>query len=203
MVTVLLLDVLKAVSVLMLARIGVTDFLTQQIRNEHMRQLFAVALAILVLSFVVSGDSMAVWLTVASSAALFILLLIFWLLGKLGAGDVKLMATIPLLVGMPGSVPFVVALLVFTFLTYGVSKFPNLLPERWFRAYIQNLAKSGRVPFGVPIAAAAIVAMLAAPIYAAWQAPPQNAALLKACAPADPGKGDSGQFPAALQKAFC
>ncbi|MDB5563392.1 MAG: hypothetical protein JWN11_2810, partial [Hyphomicrobiales bacterium] len=63
-------------------------------------------------------------------------------------------------VGVPGSMPFLVALFVFSLITYGVAKFPLLLPERWFRDYIKSLASTGRVPFGVPISAAAIVAIL-------------------------------------------
>ena len=68
LVAALLLDMLKAISVLMLVRIGVSDFMTQRIRNEHMRQLFAVALGILVITFIASGDGTATWLTITSSA---------------------------------------------------------------------------------------------------------------------------------------
>ena len=110
----------------------------------------------------------------------------------------------PLIVGVPGSLPFAVAFMLFTFVVYFIAKFPHMLPERWFRTYIQNLAKSGRVPFGVPIAAAAIVALLLAPFSAAWQPQiPGTTGLRAACAPSDGSKPDGQQFPAALQKAFC
>jgi len=203
-VATLVLGVLKAISVLMLVRIGVSDFKTQRIRNEHMRELFAVALGILVATYFVTGDGMAVGLTIAAAAVVFVLLLAFWLAGKLGAGDVKLLTTVPLIIGVSGSAPFVVAFLVFTLATYFIAKFPNMLPERWFRVYIQNLAKSGRVPFGVPIAAATIVALLVAPLLPALQPQsPEAAALQRACAPSPSVGSDGGQFPAALQKAFC
>jgi prepilin peptidase CpaA len=181
------LDVLKAVAVLMLARIAVSDYLTQRIRNEHMWQLFAVAIAILLITFAGNRDALAAGFALAMSLLLFVILLVFWLLGKVGAGDVKLLATMPLLLGYGGSMPFMLALLVFTFIVYFIMKFPNLLPERWHRGYIQSIAATGRVPFGVPIAAAAIVAVLIPTNLLLGPPPWQRAAAARACAalPAD------------------
>jgi prepilin peptidase CpaA len=73
---------------------------------------------------------------------------------------VKLLTIVPILVGVEGSGPFMIALLLATALTAAVMKFPVLLPEKLFRNYVQTLAQNGRVPFGVPIAAAAIIGLL-------------------------------------------
>ncbi|HTJ57239.1 MAG TPA: prepilin peptidase [Devosiaceae bacterium] len=184
MTAMLAIDVLKAAAVLMLARIGVSDFRTQKIRNQHVAELFAVALAILLVTYISNGNGRVAGLAFLMSAVLFFVLVLFWLLGKVGAGDVKLMATMPILVGFSGSIPFVAALLVFSLLVYAVAKFPVLLPRRWFRTYIQSLASSGRVPFGVPIAAAGILALLlttSSGTWLIWGA--ESRALIQDCQP--------------------
>ena len=152
--------VLKAVAVVMLARIAIVDFRIQKIRNEQVLQLLAIALALLALQYMKNGDWRAPLVVVATSAVLFVVVIGFWFGGKIGAGDVKLLTIMPLLVGTTGALPFLIALLVFTLATYFIMKFPLVLPERWFRTYIQSLASTGRVPFGVPISAAAVVAVL-------------------------------------------
>ena len=199
MIAPIALDILRAVAVLMLARIAASDFMTQKIRNEHVLQLLAVGGGVLLITFITGGDAMSTGLTLAMSAGLFLVLLVFWLLGKVGAGDVKLLTTIPILVGYAGSLPFVAALLVFTLLTYFVMKFPILLPERWFRTYVAALASTGRVPFGVPIAGAAIVVLLLpANMLGTAPAPRLSQSIQQACSSAP---GD--QLPAAVRNGFC
>jgi prepilin peptidase CpaA len=184
MMAIIALDVLKATAVLMLARIAVSDFRTLKIRNEHVGQLFVTALAIMLVTFLSNGDSRAAGMALLVSGVLLVLLVVFWLLGKVGAGDVKLMVTIPILVGYSGSIPFVIAFFAFSILTYLVAKFPMLLPDRWFRAYISSLAKSGRVPFGVPIAAAGILALLVTTSSGNWLFfPGDSRALTQGCQP--------------------
>ena len=131
-----------------------------EIRNDRLLLLLALALAIATLSFTKNRDAGALLVTAAIAAAMFALLAVFWLLGKVGAGDVKLMAIVPLLVGVSGSMPFVLSLLAISFVVYFVSRFPSLLPKRWFRNYLEFLERTGRVPYGVPISAAAIVAVV-------------------------------------------
>jgi prepilin peptidase CpaA len=163
--------VLKAAAILMLARIAYVDFLTLRIRNEHVLALFAVALAILVFDYMQSKDIARAGILVAASALVFILLVIFWMLRKVGAGDVKLLAIMPLLVGLNSSITFVLALLVLTLLIYGAMKFPMLLPAQLYRVQLDAMRRDGKIPFGVPIALAAIAALLipigALPVYRA------------------------------------
>jgi prepilin peptidase CpaA len=178
------LDILRAAAVLMLARIGVSDFLTQKIHNEHVLQLFAVAIAILLITLLTDRDITSAGLTLTMTAGLFVVLVIFWLLGKVGAGDVKLLSIMPILVGFSASLPFVCVLLAFTLVTYFIMKFPLVLPARWFRTYVASLAKSGQVPFGVPIAAAAIVVVLLPANMLSLTPPPRPSQFIQQlCAP--------------------
>ena len=151
---------LNAAAILLLMRIEITDFRHHKIYNAELISLLALALAAVVTeSMRVHSISPAQGAAIGS-AAMFAVLIGFWLAGKVGAGDVKLLAIVPLLVGYTGALPMVLALLVFSVATYLVMKFPALLPERWFRAYAKSLDSTGRVPFGVSISAATIIALL-------------------------------------------
>lgn len=151
---------LKAAAILMLISIAITDFRLHKIYNSELLSLLALALAALLTeTFRLQSTSPALGAAIGSGA-IFVVLIGFWLAGKVGAGDVKLLTIVPLLVGYSGALPMVLALLVFTLVTYLVMKFPVLMPERWLRAYTQSLDAKGRVPFGVPIAAATILALL-------------------------------------------
>jgi prepilin peptidase CpaA len=150
----------KAGVVIVLAYIAASDFTTQKIRNQQLMYLLAGAAALCVLRYMQTGDWRPALLAGAMAAVLFVVLFVFWLLGKVGAGDVKLLAVVPLAVGIEGSLTFMVGLLVLTLATYLVMKFPVLVPERWFRTYLVGLGKTGRVPFGVPISIAAVLALL-------------------------------------------
>ncbi len=92
----------------------------------------------------------------ACRPVLFVVLFPFWVLRKVGAGDVKLMAVIPFLIGGTGLVVFSLLLLVFAVAMAVVVKNPFLLPAGAFRLYVQHLDRKGVVPFGVPISLAAI-----------------------------------------------
>jgi prepilin peptidase CpaA len=150
----------KAAAIVILLRIAVIDFTTQKIRNQNLVQLLAMGLSLCVLQYAQTGNYWNILTEVAAAALLFVMLIIFWLLRKLGAGDVKLLTVIPVVVGTDGSLTFALALLAFALVTYGVMKFPVLLPQSWLRAYAQHMHGSGRVPFGVPISAAAVLAIL-------------------------------------------
>lgn len=99
-------------------------------------------------------------LSALSSLFLFIVLFPFWVLRKIGAGDVKLMAVMPFLIGQSGLVVFTLFLLVFAIITTLLVKNPFILPAGAFRLYVQHMDRKGVVPFGVPISAAAVCAMV-------------------------------------------
>jgi prepilin peptidase CpaA len=152
--------VAKAGSIIVLAYIASSDFTTQKIRNEQLLYLLAGAAILVLLRYEQGGDLQSLLVPAAIAAVLFAVLFVFWLLGKVGAGDVKLLGIVPLIVGVEGSLTFMAGLLLLTFVTYFIMKFPILVPQAWFRSYLTGLGKTGRVPFGVPISVAAVVALL-------------------------------------------
>ena len=91
---------------------------------------------------------------------LFLALFPFWALRKVGAGDVKLMAVIPFVIGGADLVIFSLLLLVFALATALIVKNPFMLPAGAFRLYTEHLDRKGVVPFGVPISVAAICTIM-------------------------------------------
>lgn len=151
---------LKAAAVPLLARIAVTDFRQHKIYNAELLPLLALALAAVITECMRVHSLAPAQGAAIIAAAVFVVLIGFWLAGKLGAGDVKLMTVVSLLVGSAGALPLVVALLVFSLAAFTAMKAPMLLPSRWSSVLAQALDQAGRVPFGVPISAATVVALL-------------------------------------------
>jgi prepilin peptidase CpaA len=152
--------VVKAGIIVILIAIARSDFNTQKIRNQDLAYLLMASLALCAVRFAAGQSTWAVLLEAAAGAGLFAVLFLFWMLRKLGAGDVKLLAIVPLVVGMEGAMTFTVGLLALTTLTYALTKFPVLVPQRWFKNYLVGLGRTGRIPFGVPISAATAIALL-------------------------------------------
>ncbi|TGQ38335.1 prepilin peptidase [Mesorhizobium sp. M00.F.Ca.ET.216.01.1.1] len=147
---------LKALALPLLARIAWRDFTTQKISNQNVLLLVCLGLGSLQLLSVQSGSWWDMGLSALAGLLLFVALFPFWALRKVGAGDVKLMAVVPFLVGGNGLAVFSVLLLVFALATAMVVKNPLMLPAGAFRLYVQHLDRKGVVPFGVPISVAAI-----------------------------------------------
>ncbi|WP_296740508.1 prepilin peptidase [Mesorhizobium sp.] len=151
--------VLKALAIPLLARIAWLDFSTQRISNRDVLLLLCMGLGSLQLFAVQAGSWWDMGLSALGGVLLFVALFPFWVLRKVGAGDVKLMAAIPFLIGGDGLVVFTVFLLVFAVAVVALIKNPFMLPAGAFRLYVQHMDRKGVVPFGVPIAAAAICAI--------------------------------------------
>lgn len=159
--------ILMLYAVFQLGVIGASDFKTQKIRNRDIGFLLMTGIGIRILDWVQHSDRFGLDLTgrynfigsVVLSVALFVVLFVFWLLKKVGAGDVKLLGVVPLVVGFQHSLVFAIMLMVCTLLMVLAMKQPMLLPDRLFREYVASLARFDRVPFGVPISAAAIITL--------------------------------------------
>ncbi|MBB6408998.1 A24 family peptidase [Mesorhizobium sangaii] len=147
---------LMALAIPLLARIAWLDFTTQQIANRDVLLLLCLGAGSQLLLSLQSGSWWDMGLSVAAGLLLFVALFPFWALRKVGAGDIKLMATVPFLVGGSALVVFSFLMLLFALVTALVVKNPTLLPEGAFRGYIQHLDRKGVVPFGVPISLASI-----------------------------------------------
>jgi len=150
---------LRALAIPLLARIAWLDFTTQRISNRDVLLLLCLGLGALQLFAVQAGSWWDMGLSALGGLLLFVALFPFWVLRKVGAGDVKLMATIPFLIGGDGLVIFTLFLLVFAVIVVVLVKNPFMLPAGAFRLYVQHMDRKGVVPFGVPIAAAAIYAI--------------------------------------------
>jgi len=158
--------VFESLAILLLARIIWTDFTTQRISNRGVLLLLCLGLGALQFQSLQTHSWMEMGLSAFGGVALFLALFPFWLLRKIGAGDVKLMSVIPFLVGGSNLTVFTVLLLVFAIATAAVIKNPFLLPAGMFRHYVQHMDEKGVVPFGVPISAAAICALILQMYYA-------------------------------------
>ncbi|ESY95304.1 prepilin peptidase [Mesorhizobium australicum] len=147
---------LKVLAAGLLARIAWLDFTTQKISNRDVLLLLCLGIGSLLLLSLQSRSWWDIGLSAVAGVLLFLALFPFWLLRKIGAGDVKLLAVVPLLIGGSGLTVFSLLLMVFALATALVVKNPLLLPQSAFRVYVQHLDKRGVVPFGVPISLAAI-----------------------------------------------
>lgn len=147
---------LKVLAIPLLARIAWVDFVTQKISNRDVLLLLCLGLGSLQFLSILSGAWWDMGLSALAGLVLFIALFPFWVLRKVGAGDVKLMAVTPFLIGGSDLIVFSALLLVFALATALIVKNPFMLPEGAFRLYVQHLDRKGVVPFGVPISVASI-----------------------------------------------
>ena len=147
---------LKVLAIPLLARIAWLDFTTQRIANRDVLLLLCLGAGGLLLLSLQSGSWWDSGLSAFAGFLLFVVFLPFWALRKIGAGDVKLIAAVPFLIGGSGLTVFSVLLLVFALATAVIVKNPFMLPAGAFRLIIQHLDRKGVVPFGVPISLAAI-----------------------------------------------
>lgn len=150
---------LKALAIALLARIAWLDFTTQKIANRDVLLLLCMGAGGLLLPSLQSGSWWDMGLGALGGFVLFVALFPFWVLRKLGAGDVKLLSVMPFLISGDGLVVFTVLLLFFAIATAILVKNPFMLPAGAFRLYVEHMDRKGVVPFGVPISAAAICAI--------------------------------------------
>jgi prepilin peptidase CpaA len=146
----------RAVALALLLRIAVVDFQTQRIANRDVTALAASGLAALAIGVAQGGRWDNLTFGVIAAVALFLVLFPFWMMRKVGAGDVKLMAAAPLVTGADHLFPFALMLMVASIAVVIVLKNALRMPEWAFRRYVEVLDRKGVVPFGVPISAALI-----------------------------------------------
>ncbi|TPJ72407.1 prepilin peptidase [Mesorhizobium sp. B2-6-2] len=151
--------VFQGLAILLLGRIAWIDFSTQRIPNRDVLLLLCLGLGALQFQALQIHSWLGMGLSAFGGLALFLALFPFWLLRKIGAGDVKLMSVTPFLIGGGNLAVFSILLLTFAVATTVVIKNPFLLPAGMFRHYVQHMDRKGVVPFGVPISLAAICAL--------------------------------------------
>lgn len=151
--------VFQGLAILLLGRVAWIDFSTQRIPNRDVLLLLCLGLGVLQFQSLQTHSWLGMGLSAFGGFALFLALFPFWLLRKIGAGDVKLMSVTPFLIGGSNLAVFSILLLAFAVATAVVIKNPFLLPAGMFRHYVQHMDRKGIVPFGVPISLAAICAL--------------------------------------------
>jgi prepilin peptidase CpaA len=151
---------LKVLAIPLFARIAWRDFATQKISNRDVLLLLCLGIASMQFMSIQAGSWWDMGLSIITGFVLLVVLFPFWVLRKVGAGDVKLIAVVPFLTGGTDLVVFTLLLLVFALITAAVVKNPFMLPEGAFRLYAEHLDRKGVVPFGVPISIAAICSII-------------------------------------------
>lgn len=141
---------------LLLAHCAWTDITTFKIRNNSVLAILAV-----VIVFWITGMREFQPVDLVLAAAIFAASLGLWLLGKMGGGDVKLLAATVLALGSQPAMIFGVGLLACALLWLGLLRY-WLVVDYYipFPAQLERAMATRRVPYGVCIALAAMVAVL-------------------------------------------
>lgn len=133
------------------------DWRSFKIRNNAVLALIAVYGVYLVAKGFASwqGDLFA-------GLVLFVIGFVFWLFRLMGAGDAKLYFPVGLFMGWEGLGPFAILLMLFSLFIAALVKLPVPLPfqSNALMIRLQEIRKGKSVPYGVPIALAAIGVML-------------------------------------------
>ena len=85
-------------AVFLLLRIAIRDLATQKISNNDLSALALFGLGNSIYIFQQSNMVISIWFSLAVGFAIFFTLFPFWIFGKIGAGDVKLLSIIPLII---------------------------------------------------------------------------------------------------------
>jgi prepilin peptidase CpaA len=139
------------------------DFRSWKIRNWTVLALIAVYLVLALIRWAVSGslDSGTLLGELAAGLLLFALGFTLWLFGLFGAGDAKLFLPVGLFVGFAYLTPFAIALMVSAVVVFLALKYP--IPPVYLAwpgiARIDEIRRTGKVPYGVVITVAALVAI--------------------------------------------
>lgn len=142
-------------AVILLLYVAWVDFWTLKVRNASVLALLAVYLV-----FSVTEGFVSLAPDLFAAVLLFLLGLIFWLIGKMGAGDAKLFFPLGLFVGHAGLVPFAVGLIAGTFLLLLALRAPSDAAQGAAARRLVELRRTGRVPYAVPMVIGGLTALI-------------------------------------------
>lgn len=144
-----------------LAVIAWRDFLTYRISNRDVLIFLALVILLLLLRWM-QGLEADIPADLLAGTLLFALGFVMWLAGAMGAGDVKLYFPLGVLVGWALLPVYVVFLLLASVLMLGAVWWGRRFPREHgrVRARLTEIALAGKVPYGVPMALAAILTVL-------------------------------------------
>lgn len=152
----ILSDIVLFAAMAMLLFIALRDFQTLRILNKHVLVMIGLYTVYAVLTGFADwrGD-------LTAGGILFGMSFVFWLLGMIGAGDVKLYLPLGFFLGMQGLMPYAILLLITSVLLLALVK----LGGRWSRGRtafgrrLQELRAAGKVPYGVPMGVSGMATM--------------------------------------------
>lgn len=144
-----------------LAVIAWRDFLSFRISNRDVL-ILTVMVAALVLLRGAQGTMADLVPDLFAGALLFVLGFVMWLLGAMGAGDVKLYFPLGVLVGWALLPIYVVFLLLASILMLVAVWVGRRFPKEnaGLRARLTEIARAKKVPYAVPMAIGAILTLL-------------------------------------------
>ncbi|MEL6643283.1 MAG: prepilin peptidase [Pseudomonadota bacterium] len=150
-------DIFLIASIACLLFIGWRDFVTLKISNQ-----IVIVLLVLYLGFTATRGFDGIVDDLLAGGLLFGLTFIFWLLGKIGAGDVKLYLPVGLFIGLNGLLPYAVFLAATSILVLLVIKVGGRFAKgtTYFGKRLQELRGLGKVPYGVPMGLSAVGVMI-------------------------------------------
>lgn len=140
-----------------MAWIAVADFRTLKIRNVDVLVLTAIG------AVIVATDPDAVWKSsLLVATVLFALSFVLWSIKMIGAGDAKFYFPLGLIVGWSGAGIYVVFLLVTSAMFLWILRMEARKPPGGgaFRRRLALIAEKRKIPYGVPMAISAILAVL-------------------------------------------
>jgi prepilin peptidase CpaA len=137
------------------------DFLTYRISNRNVLILTAMV-AVLVFLRGVQGEIAYLVPDLFAGGLLFVLGFVMWILGAMGAGDVKLYFPLGVLVGWSLLPIYVVFLLIASIVMLVAIWLGRRFPREngGLRARLTEIARARKVPYGVPMVAGAILTLL-------------------------------------------
>jgi prepilin peptidase CpaA len=136
---------LRVVASTLLLQAAWTDLREYKIRNE----LILALAGLFVLYAVLTGRWADLRWDIAFAAVMFVVMLVFYSLGWIGGGDVKILAVAFLWTGLSGALPFAILLALFS----GVHTFAAKLG--WLKSEVTDSGRR-RIPFAPSVAAALI-----------------------------------------------
>jgi prepilin peptidase CpaA len=138
------------------------DFRSWKIRNWTILALLAAYAGFVLVRWISGSFAGGVLLgEMGAGLLLFVLGFTLWMFGLFGAGDAKLLLPVGLFVGFSWLTPFALALMVAAVAVFLALRFP--IPAIYLVwpvvARLDEIRQTGKVPYGVVITAAALVAM--------------------------------------------
>lgn len=150
-------SLLLVIALIWLIWIASEDFMTFRIPNRHVLGLFLLSLMV-----AAAQGPAAALPDLAAGALLFGLGFVMWLLRLMGAGDAKLYLPLGILIGWDGLAPFVIFLLLASLLFLALLWWARRFSAGGWGATrrLKEIAAGRAVPYAVPMALAAVLAVL-------------------------------------------